>query len=156
MVRQLSTTAAHSATAEETDEVWLVLITISHADLDEPLRVVNNIEDIVSRGETYIACPFELEEPGDDPDGPTDARIKVDNVDRRIVDAHRLISSPPSVTLEAILASDPDELEYSIQGLILRDASWDATAVQGTLRFEDLTIEPVAEVMTPDRFPGLM
>lgn len=153
--RDLSQTALHSASAEETEEVWLCLLTIEHDDLAAPIRVVNNIEDIVSRTNTYLGCPFEIDEPGDDPNGPTDARLKVDNVSKEIVTAVRLISSPPTVTIEVILASDPDNLEYSIPYLTLRDASWDASFVQGTLRFEDLSVEPVAETITPGRMPGL-
>lgn len=153
--RDLSPTAAAAYTAEETDEIPLVLVTIEHDDLSQPIRVVNNIEDIESQGFTFIGCPFELEEPGDDPNGPTDARLKIDNVSRQIVAAVRLISSPPTVTIQSILASDPDNPEYSISGLTLRDAMWDASYVQGALRFEDLTLEPVAEAITPGRFPGL-
>lgn len=153
--RTLSPAASQSATAEETPEVWLMLVTIDHDDLDAPLRIVDNIENITSRGNTYIACPVDIELPGDDPDGPTDARIRIDNVDRAIVTAARLITAPPTVTIEGILASDPDNPDQTFSGLKLRNAQWDAGVVQGSLQMEDLTVEAVAEEITPGRFPGL-
>lgn len=153
--RTLSETALNSAAAEETQEVWLVLVTLEHDDLEEPIRVVNNIEDIESRGLTFLGCPFELDPPGDDADGPTEARLRIDNVNREIVVANRSITSPPTVTIEVILASDPDAPEVTISHLTLRNVSWDAAYVQGTLRFEDLSVEPVSQRVTPGRFPGL-
>ena len=152
--RQLSAAATASLVAEETAEVWLRLIVITHANLAVPIRLVDNIEDIVSNGATFVALPFELELP-DEGERPGEARIRVDNVDRRIVEAIRSITTPPQVTIQIILASDPDAIELEIPTLTLRDATYDLTAVTGFLRFEDITVEPVAESITPARFPGL-
>ena len=44
-----------SAFAQETEDVWLVLLTISHADLSEDIRVVNNTVNITSRGLMFTA-----------------------------------------------------------------------------------------------------
>lgn len=153
--RTLSTTALNSMADAETEEVWLVLMTIDHEDLESALRVVNNIEEIVSNGETYVALPFEIDMPGDGAQGPTEARVKVDNVDRQIVEAIRTIQTPPTITLQVILASEPDDPEMTIEHLTLRDANYDLSAVTGALRFDDLTMEPISEKITPDRFPGL-
>ena len=38
-----------SAFASETDEIWLILLTISHADLTDDIRVVHNTENVTSR-----------------------------------------------------------------------------------------------------------
>lgn len=150
----LSSAAIASMHAEDTDEVWLVLLTISHDDLDAPIRVVNNTEDIVSDGLTYIALPFELELP-DQGERPGEARIRIDNVNRAIVEAVRTIQAPPNVAFKIILASQPDVIEYEHSGLTLRDVTYDVASVQGYLRYEDLTSEPVADTITPSRFPGL-
>jgi hypothetical protein len=150
----LSSAATASIHAEDTDEVWLVLLTINHADLDAPIRVVNNTEDIVSGGVTYIALPFELELP-DQGERPGEARIRVDNVNRAIVEAVRTIQSPPSVEFKIVLASQPDTIEYQHSGLTMRDVTYDLASVQGYLRYEDLSTEPVADIITPSRFPGL-
>jgi hypothetical protein len=148
MPRSLSPAALASANAQSTDEVWLVLLTIEHNEIDAPIRVVNNTEDIVSRGQTYIGFPFDFELPGEDADAPTKAR-------RRIVEAVRTISSPPLVTLEVILASAPDTVEFSFSGLTMREIDYDVSSVSGDLLFESIFAEPVTYTMTPSRFPGL-
>jgi hypothetical protein len=154
-VRTLSTTALASAFAAETNEVWLILLTISHASLTEPLRFVNNMESVTSRGNLFIAFPFEIEFPGQTADSAGEARISIDNIDRQIVQTLRTIQSPPEVTLEVILASTPSTVEASFSGLILRDATYDVMKVEGTLRFEDIMSEPLSLQMTPQRFPGM-
>lgn len=154
-MRTLSTEALRSAHAENTDEVWLVLLTITHADLDEPLRFVNNMESVTSRGRVYVAFPFEIVLPTEDPEEIGEAQLTIDNIDRRIVTTVRDLSSPPRVTLEIVLASSPGTVEASFSGLVLRDVDYDATRVTGTLRYEDIMTEPVSVEMTPSRFPAM-
>lgn len=155
MSRTLSPVARHSANMAQTDEVWLVLLTIDHASLDDPLRFVNNFASIESRGDLFIAFPFEIELPGEDPEGLTDARIRIDNIDRQIVRAIREMAEPPTVLIEIVLASQPDTVEAAFDGLVLRDAGYDAVTVTATLKFEQIMSEPVTLQMTPSRFPGL-
>jgi hypothetical protein len=155
MSRALSSRAIASGNAQQTSEVWLVLLTISHPDLLEPVRVVNNNENITSRGNEFIAFPFEIDLPGEDPDMPSKARLRIDNLDRRIVNIIRSITSPPSISLEVILASYPDVVEIGFEGLVMREVEYDAQAVTGDLVYESIFTEPITSTMTPSRFPGL-
>jgi hypothetical protein len=155
MSRTLSPAARRSANAAETDEVWLVLLTFTHASLEEPLRFVNNYASVESRGDLFIAFPFEIELPGEDAEGLTDARIRIDNIDRQIVRAVREMAEPPDVTIEIVLASQPDTVEAAFDGLVMRDVGYDAVMVTGVLRFEQIMQEPVTLQMTPSRLPGL-
>jgi len=50
MPRSISSTAQAAINAQETDEIFLILLTISHDDLAEPIRVVSNNENITSNG----------------------------------------------------------------------------------------------------------
>jgi hypothetical protein len=155
MARTLSATAVASLNAQETGEVWLILLTIAHADLPTPIRVVNNNEDITSRGNLFQAFPFEIVLPGEDPDSPPRATIRIDNIDRSIVALLRSISSAPSVTIEIILASQPNTVEIAYSSLALRNVRYDAATVEGELFFEPLFNEPITATMTPSRFPGM-
>lgn len=154
-MRTLSQNALNSAFAQQTDEVWLVLLTIEHPSLATPLRFVNNMESVTSRGNLYVAFPFEIEFPEQDPDTAGEARITIDNIDRQIVQTIRSIASPPQVTLEVILASSPSTVEASFSGMVLRDVTYDALKVSGVLRFEDIMTEPLSVQMTPQRFPAM-
>lgn len=132
-----------------------MLLTISHSSLATPLRFVNNNENIVSRGNTYTAFPFEIDLPNDDPDQPPKAQLRIDNVDRSIVQTIRTITSPPTVTIEVILASAPNTVEVSFTNLTLRNVSYDESEVTGELVFDAIYTEPVSVTMTPSRFPGM-
>lgn len=155
MPRNLSATAIASQNAENTSEIWLVLLTIDHDLLAQPIRLVNNNEAITSNGNQYIACAFDVDLPGEDAEGPISARLRVDNVDRVIVNTIRSINSPPQITLQVVLASDPDVVEVEYTGLILRSTDFDQFVVSGELRFEDIVVEPIAETITPQHFRGL-
>jgi hypothetical protein len=154
-VRNLSPKALESMFAANTDEVWLLLVTIQHPTLTTPLRFVNNLESVTSRGNLFVAFPFEIELPGQDPENIGEARIKLDNIDRSIVTTLRAMTEPPTVTFEIILASQPDVVEAAFEGLTLRNSTYDALSVSGILRFEDIVSEPVSVQMTPGRFPAM-
>lgn len=154
MPRALSAAAIASLNAQQSGEVWLVLLTISNPGITT-IRVVNNTEDIVSRGNTYQAFPFEIELPGQDPDTPASARLRIDNVDKRIVEAVRSITTPPQITIEVVLASQPDTVEIGYSNLTLRSVEYDVNSVRGELTFESIFSEPVTLTITPNRFPGL-
>jgi Domain of unknown function (DUF1833) len=155
MSRTLSPAAIASLTAENTDEVWIVLLTIDHPSLAEPIRVANNNEDITSNGEDYIGLPFSIELPGEDADEPGTAAIQVPNVDREIVAAARGIQGRASATIEVVLASQPNVVEVGFYGLEMTEVEWDASTVRGRLRFEQIMTEPLSPIITPERFPGL-
>lgn len=155
MARNLSTAATASANAQFTDEVWLTLLTINSPELETPLRFVNNNVSVTSRGNVYLAFPFDIDFPGQDEESPGEARLSIDNIDRMIVNFVRTISTPPTVTIEVVLASSLDTVEASFSNMTLRNVSYDAKAVTGLLRFEDIVIEPVTYAMTPERFPGM-
>lgn len=154
-MRTLSGTALSSTHAQETGEVWLVLLTIAHSSLPTPIRVVNNNEDITSRGNIYQAFPFDIVMPGQDPDSLPKAKLRFDNVDRTAIATIRSIESAPTVTIEVILASQPNNVEISFPNLTLRNVQYDASVIEGELLFENLFSEPITYTMTPSRFPGL-
>lgn len=66
-------------------DAFLVCLEITIPDVTEPIRVVSNTEDIVWRGETWIAFPFIMEEITDQT-GSEIPRVdlRVPNVDRTI------------------------------------------------------------------------
>lgn len=151
----MSDAAVASMNAQVTGEAWLVLLTISHSSLAAPLRFVNNNEDVVSNGNTFKFFPFEIVLPGQDPESPSKATLKIDNVSREIIATIRTITSPPTVQLDVILASTPDVIEATFTDMKLRGVEYDVTSVSGELVYESIFTEPVSYTMTPSRFPGL-
>lgn len=156
MSRDVSLSLREAVNAPETGEVFLVLLTIDHPDLGAPIRVTSDAVDTVSRGETFVAFPFELTLPEDGEDRPPRARLRIDNVDRRIVQAVREIASAPTVLMEVVRAADPDTVEAAFPEFRLRDVSYDALVVEGELSLESFLAEPYpAGIFSPAEFPGL-
>jgi hypothetical protein len=154
--RPLSLAARQALTAPETDEVFLILLTISAAGLDPPIRVVNDRSGLVSRGATFVAFPFEIALPADDADTLSTVQLRIDNVDRAIVAALRQLTAPPTVTIEVVRAAEPDVIEAGPFAMQLLTADYDALVVTGTLSFEDvLNARFPADDFAPADFPGL-
>lgn len=141
------------------DEAVLVLLTITHPTI-ETLRVVNNApradggNDIVSRGETFLAFPFTPELPTDN-DGQPIARLRIANVDRRISESLLDLRSPPEVAFEIIRASAPDTVLRRYARFELRNVTFDAIEVTGELMQASFGSEPWPNVrVVPSLFPG--
>lgn len=155
MSRTLSSVAKQAMFGQETAEVFLLLLTIAGTGITT-LHFVNNYENVTSNGQVYTAFPFEIALPEDTEERPPRMRIKIDNVDRQIVQAVRSLTSPPTITLSVVLASQPNTVEASFPGFTLRNVRYDALVVEGELLAEDVLSEPYpAGSFTPTVFQGL-
>ena len=156
MARSLSTTAKQAIFSQETNEVFLMIIEIDHNDLASPIRVVNNWENITSNGNTYTAYPFQFALPGEDGESMEQVQLTISNVDKLLVEGVRSISSPLDLTLNVILASDPDTIEAGPFNMKIRNVEYNAETLTGTCIFNDLLNEPYpAGTYTPADYPGL-
>lgn len=156
MTRSVSAAALKSIQDESTAEVWLVILDINHSSLSEPIRVVNNTEDIVHGGETYLAVPFRIKLPDETPDQLPRVTLEMDNVERLITATIRNIRKPPTVTLKVILADSPDTVEIGPFEFTVRNVRYDALVVQADLRLEDILSEPFpVHTFTPGTAPGM-
>lgn len=134
-----------------------VLITISHSSLSEPIRVVNNKENITSNGNEYIGFPFEIQLPDSKEDSQPSAKLTINNVSREIGIAIRSISTPPSVTITIVRQQTPDVIEAQFFGMRLNNVKYDVLAVTGDLQFEDLTREEFPSLkFSPSIFRGIL
>ncbi len=145
-----------SAYNPETDERWLVLATITHEDLTDPIRVVNDREHCHSNGRLYRACPFQIALPSDTEDGPPRARVKIDNVNQELTKVLRTITTAASISLQVVAASDPDTVEVEYEGLALRDVSVKVGQITGTIGLDDPRLEAFpSHSFSPSYFPGM-
>ena len=156
MSRSVSSTFKQAIYASETDEAFLVLLTIDHETLENPIRVTSGSIDVVSNGETFVPFPFNLSLPDESSDAAPRARLAIDNIDRQIVLSVRSITTAPTVKMEVILASDPDVIEASFPDFKLENISYDAYTVSGDLVLEEFVTEPFpAGIFNPAEFRGL-
>lgn len=155
-MRSVSTLMQQAMYASSTKEVVLLLLKISHQNLADPIRVVNNFEPIVSQGYTWTAYPFEITMPSESDDQIPVMMLKIDAVDRQIITVIRSLQGPPEITLDVILAAQPDIVEASVQGFKMKSVSYDNLVVEAELRLEEILSEPFPQhAFTPALFPGL-
>lgn len=145
-----------AALAPETGEVFLMLLTFNHETFSQPIRLVNNLEDIISRDNNYVAFPFDLAMPPDDGDSLPVVQITAQNATLELIDELRSIQSQMSVRIELILASSPDYVEALIEDMRVASIQYDKQAIQMTCTVDDLlnTSFP-KERYLPSSFPGL-
>lgn len=156
MSRSITSQTRAAFFAPETDEVFIILLTLSHDEMAAPIRVCSAAENILSRGETFIPFPFALTLPEDEDGRPPRARLGIDNIDRQIVLAVRSLTSSPQVLIEIIRAAAPDVVEARFEDFRFTNISYDSRAVTGDLTVEDFTAEPFpAACFSPSLFPGL-
>jgi len=164
--RTVSLTARTSVNAEQTGEIWVFLLTITHETLEEPLRFSSDptarLSDepltygTVSRGDTYEFLPLDVVMPDDSDATPPAIKLSLDNILRTTVPLLRSISTPASVTTELVLASDPDTVEVSYPAFNLTNADYDSGTVTVDLTMDALATEPFpAGTFTPSGFGGL-
>lgn len=156
MPRDTSLTFRRAVFSQQTGEVLLSLVSIEHATLASPIRLVNNLVDITSRGNTFAACGFGLLPPQETSDRLPTSSIWIDNVDQALTESVRSITTPATVTLEIILASDPDRVEAGPFVFRLERIDINAENITGRLAFEDFLNERVpAGRISPTTFPGV-
>ncbi|MBU6475064.1 MAG: DUF1833 family protein [Alphaproteobacteria bacterium] len=156
MSRSLSSLAQQSLFASETSDAFLVLLTLSHPDLPQPITVTSDAVPTVSNGTTFVPFPFDLALPNDLDAKSYRARLVIDNIDRQIVQAVRSVSTAPDMLIQIVRAAAPDTVEAQFIDFKLTNVVYDAYRIEGDLTVEDFTAEPYpAATFSPGLFPGL-
>jgi hypothetical protein len=156
MSRNLSLAARRAITAQETDELFLVLLTIGAGLIDPPIRVVNDGAALTSRGAQFVAFPFEIELPSEEAETIQRVTLRIDNVDRAIVAALRALLEPPTVSIEVVRRAEPDVIEAGPFDMRIVAGTYDANVVEVELGFEDvLNARFPADDFAPADYPGL-
>jgi hypothetical protein len=147
MTRNVTSAFRRTAESSFSDEVDLCFLTISHPTLSDPIRVVWDTKDFVYGGNTFTGFPFDLEILSDD-EQPPQARLVIQNVDPRIGDTIRALTSPPRLKIELLSSNDFDLtvdprteiggspgtiVVYSADRLFLTNVTVDVMAVSGTI-----------------------
>ena len=158
MSRSTSSVFKAMTNAQETKEVLLALVTIAHDNIvGGPLRFVQDLQDLTSNGNVYTAFPFQITLPSESDEGPAKVRLVIDNIDRSIMQTIRSLAptSPPSVSVDLVVASQPDTIEVSMPNMTLRNVSGDAFTIEGDLNVDEDDLIPFPEgIITPQDFPG--
>lgn len=151
---------------QETDEVPVLLLTITHPDLSTTWRLSSDNKDLLdeenqlrgtfSRGWSFYFFPMDVSLPEEGDDASNVIQITLDNVTREITPLLKSTVTPASVTIEIVLASAPDDVEVEFPDFELVSADVDAGSVVLSLTVDTMASEPFpADNFTPSAFGGL-
>lgn len=157
MAREYSNAYKRAANATGAAEMSRILLEIDHPDLAQPIRVVNDTDDLVHLGDTFVAFGFDAVMPNDSQGQLAKARLVMDNVGEDLtewIDASRG-GKGSTVRFIEVLRSDPDTIEWEVtMDLTNVEVTW--SQVSGEVGFENLLNRPAVLVTyRPDTAPGL-
>lgn len=154
--RQLSNKVLAELYGKASGDPFLMLVTLSHSGFAQDVYLVDNNEEIVSRGNTYIAFPMDIILPVDDGTSERNATITFDNVSLELIDEIRTPVNPIDCKIELILASDPEIVELAYEDFKIFDVNYNKNQISARLFLDDfLNTEVSSERYAQSNFPGL-
>jgi hypothetical protein len=157
-MRTLSANAFRELFAQESGDTFLTCLTLSHASFSSPIMVVYNNQPVVRTAGTFTPCLFQINLPEEVEGQVPEIHLTIDNVDRAITDAIRTITgSRVKVTLEVVLGSNPNDIQFGPADFFLMSADYNADTVSGALSLDDDVLNSTfpATQYTPSSSPGL-
>jgi hypothetical protein len=146
--------AAAWAQATASAEPAIALLTLYHPEMAN-VYIARNPQDIVSRGNTFVAGWFE---PNIVADGasPPRAQISMPNINRTLGILLQRLVGPMQATIEVVTPTHLEEPVYRAARLWVRGIAVDPTTITGDLSRQDHDAETCGLIrVTPARFPAI-
>lgn len=170
-MRRVSLNARTAIDATASEEVEVVLVKISHDELEEPILLSSDpterlsIEPLAygtrstwngSAGSPFWFVLMSTLLPDDQEDQPQAATLALEVVDHDMAKLLRSTTKRATVDVAVVLASSPDLVEAEWLGLELITAEGDSAEIKLSISRDPITAEPYpARRMTRNVMPGL-
>lgn len=152
--------------AQESGEVAVMLLTITHSSLATPIRLSTDptqrlttdplVYGTVSRTNTYYFVGMEVTLPDEKDKSAPASKMVVSNVDRSIIPLVRSINSPAQVKMEGLLVSDLSTVEFTVPAFDIVNVQYDAGQLTFDLTVDSFATEPFPSgSFDPASFAGL-
>lgn len=166
MSRLYSLSTRSRLTADQSGDVAVLLVRITHPSLPEPVLVSSDptqrfsvdplVYGTMHQGEPYPFVLMGAVLPDDQDKAPPRTTLVFENVDADMAAVLRSITSPARIDLRVVLAATSDIVELQFTDLQAVRGSYDAGQVSLDISREPFTSEPMpAGRMSKYRFPGL-
>lgn len=135
----------------------LILLEVTHSQLAQPLRLVNDTSDLVHNGNNYVGIPFRAVWPDDQEEQSPRATLAVDNVGREMMVWIEASNGAvgASVVMKQVLRSNPDYVEMQVE-LGLQSIEVTLAEVRFNLSFPDIFFKPLVRLTyRPETHPGI-
>lgn len=133
------------------------LLEITNPSFSGPMRIVNDAEDCVSQGNSFIALPFGFTLPEDVSGSAPRMKLAMDNVGRGVTDEleRRL---PNTITMAKLILAkrDTPDVHEHVYWLPLTDVVVDGATAQATASTDALTrVAACKQIANPFTLPGI-
>lgn len=158
-VRNLSAAALRELFAQHSGVPMFACVTFTHATLNEPARIINNTESLTYNGNVYTALPFEMTLPDDVEDRVPSLEIRIDNVERTLIELLRtVVDDLPAVQIEIVRVQNGGvhrEIGPLSFSLMSHEIDVDTVTLQVGLALDILNEPATQEILNPGLAPGL-
>lgn len=157
MPRVVSDTLRDRIMRSAAPEAPLVLLELTHSQLAQAVRVVNDTLEIEHNSNTYAPVPFRCLWPDDQEEQAPRATLAIDNVGRELTQWIEVSNGAvgAKVTMKKVLRSDPDYVEMSVQ-MDMIGIELSGEEVQVTLGFPNVYFKPLTRMtFRPESHPGI-
>lgn len=157
MPKNLSTSLKSNINTLSSTQHPLLLVEIHHPNLAMPIRLVNDKCDIVSNGDTYIPCPFNLTLPDESENSSPRATMEITNIGRALSAwVERTVGGKDAqVRVMIIQRSNPNFVEWDIW-TDLSNVTMDIEKITSQLTYDDILNKAAVRVLyTTEKAPGL-
>ena len=163
MSRSDSAAARSAFYAQETDDVFILLLEFQTSDTAQPIRLALSNEDHSSTcggfygsAQLFVGAFFQIELPSETGENINSVRIAIDNVDQKIVEEDRSADDVPKVRMWIVRSETLDVVEAGPFRFQLDNASYDSFYVRGELVYEEVVNRRWPQHdFTPNTTPGL-
>jgi hypothetical protein len=155
-VSRISPPAAAAVLAPETEKVFLHLLTIETSG-GAVLRLVDNNQNIVSRGNEFYSAGFAVILPEQTDNAPRPCRLAIDNADLAIFQTIKQAAGMDvAVTVCVVMADTPDVYERGPLKYRLRNVRATKETIEGELYDFYLNDRKFPrDTYTPEDFQGM-
>jgi len=157
MARAYSAEYKSTLASTAAPEAPITLLEIDHADLSQPVRVVNDTSNVISNGVEYIACQFRCDMPSDFENQLPKATLSVDNVGKELMYWVETSGGGKGAAARfiQIMRSRPDQIEWEIS-MDLTNIKATTSEVTADMGYDNIFTRPAIS-MRFDKFtaPGI-
>jgi hypothetical protein len=165
-VRIFSLNFRQALFSQESGEVPIFLLTITHPSLVLPIRLSTDpttrmstdplVYGTASRSNTFLYAGIDVTLPDEQDRTAPASKLIVANVALDLIPLARSVSTPSSVLIEAVLASALDIVEFSLPALSMTNLVYDVGVLTFDLTMDALATEPFpGGNFDPASFPAL-
>lgn len=121
-----------------------LLIKVYHDDMEAPLYLTDNNEDLTYQGNVYKSAFFKINLPEVTKDSMGNASIEVGCADQQLIEIIRSLETPPNIKFVATYLEDGQYSSLAGYDMIMSNITWNARSMTA-----DLTLDLVLNYEFP-------